>query len=246
MSGHGAEYPETMALRLRKGCREVTTPVEHLKAARLIWHFEEFTSDTLLFGKRFWVEEILPLAFHHDYLMHAILAIASSHLSFLLPQARESERSMKIHLGHTLPGFRKAVGTVASIQDTDVLIACGFLLLYYMWSVPFFNDEGNPSLSADSDGLFWFALGLKEVTVTAYETQTRAQAHGLFQDIAIPQYVKVLADIRNRTENAICSYDFNKNFFGNLESPCTQNDATPPPSCREINALERLARSSTS
>lgn len=37
---------------------------EELMSLRLMHHFEHFTSDTLLFGKPFWRDQILPLALH--------------------------------------------------------------------------------------------------------------------------------------------------------------------------------------
>lgn len=35
-----------------------------LMSLRLMHHFEHFTSDTLIFGKPFWRDQILPLALH--------------------------------------------------------------------------------------------------------------------------------------------------------------------------------------
>lgn len=40
----------------------VGTATEELMSLRLMHHFEHFTSDTLLFGKPFWRDQILPLA----------------------------------------------------------------------------------------------------------------------------------------------------------------------------------------
>lgn len=37
---------------------------EELMSLRLMHHFENFTSDTLLFGIPFWRDQILPLALH--------------------------------------------------------------------------------------------------------------------------------------------------------------------------------------
>lgn len=42
----------------------VGTSSGELMSLRLMYHFEHFTSDTLLFGKLFWRDQILPLALH--------------------------------------------------------------------------------------------------------------------------------------------------------------------------------------
>ncbi|PCH00268.1 Protein of unknown function DUF3468 [Penicillium occitanis (nom. inval.)] len=194
--------PETTSTSHIATICHIGRSTEELMSLRLMHHFEHFTSDTLLFGKSFWRDQILPLALHHDYLMHAVLTISASHLNYLLPQLAENKRAINIHLSHTLPGFIQGVGAIESSQDSDAVIACGFLLLYYAWSVPFFNETDDSNLNVDSDGLLWFAVGLQEVITAAYETQSRVSKNGgIFANYAIPQYVQMLSDIRTRTES---------------------------------------------
>lgn len=169
--------------------------------------------------------------------MHAVLTISASHLHCLLPQLAENKRAMNIHLSHTLPGFRQRVESIASSQDSDAVIACGFLLLYYAWSVPFFNETDDSSLNVDSDGLLWFAVGLQEVITAAYESQSRdSQKGGIFANYAIPQYAQMLSDIRKRTESVGRSYNFAENFLGQHQLPTI--GARRP--CRETKLESRL------
>ncbi|EED22041.1 hypothetical protein TSTA_092870 [Talaromyces stipitatus ATCC 10500] len=168
--------------------------------------------------------------------MHAVLTISASHLNYLLPQQAENKRAMNIYLSRTLPGFRSGVGTIASLQDTDAVIACGFLLLYYAW------DDSNQSI--DSDGLLWFATGLSEVITAAYTIQSQdGTNNGIFHNYAIPQYAQMLLDIRTRTASAASylSYDFDGNFLGRHKlSDQVQDSVSQGGGCREIRLENRL------
>lgn len=169
--------------------------------------------------------------------MHAVLTISASHLYCLLPQLAENKRAMNIHLSHALPGFIQGVGTIASTRGSDAVIACGFLLLYYAWSVPFFNETDHSNLNVDSDGLLWFAVGLQEVIAAAYEAQSHDSKNGgIFANYAIPQYVQMLSDIRTRTESVGRSYNFAENFLGQHQLP-TRVAQRP---CRETKLESRL------
>jgi hypothetical protein len=57
-------FPETTSMDRIASICHVETPTEELMSLRLMHHFEHFTSDTLLFGKKFWRDKILPLALH--------------------------------------------------------------------------------------------------------------------------------------------------------------------------------------
>lgn len=166
-----------------------------------------------------------------------MLTVSASHLNYLLPQLAEIKKAINVHLNHTLPGFRQRVGTIASSRDSDAVIACGFLLLYYAWSIPFFNETDDCGSKVDSDGLLWFATGLQEVITTAYEAQSRnSENGGIFADFAIPQYVQMLTDIRTRTESAGRSYNFAENFLGRHRLPREVAQL----GCREIELDIRL------
>lgn len=166
-----------------------------------------------------------------------MLTISASHLNYLLPQLADIRKAINVHLGHTLPGFRQDVGTIASARGSDAVIACGFLLLYYAWSVPFFNEMDDSGSKTDSDGLLWFATGLKEVITTAYQVQSRdSMSGGIFTNLAIPQYVQMLSDIRTRTESGCRSYNFAENFLGQHRLP----RRVAQQECHEIKLETRL------
>lgn len=166
-----------------------------------------------------------------------MLTISASHLHYLVPQLAEAKRAMNIHLSHTLPGFRQGVGTITSSRDSDAVIACGFLLLYYVWSVPFFNETDDSSLTVGSDGLLWFATGLQEVITSAYEAQSRdSRDGGIFANYAIPQYVQMLSDIRTRTASVGRSYNFAENFLSQHQVPSRVAQS----GCRETKLESRL------
>lgn len=152
--------------------------------------------------------------------MHAILTISASHLSSLLPEQREYKTAMNTHFSHTIPGFRRAVDAVPFCwQDTDALIACGFLLLYYAWYIPFFNvaEDNSDAGTLASDGLLWFANGVKAVITAACQRQCQEFCcDSIFHNLAIPQYLRLLKQIRTRTKD-LCfrnSYNFEKLFLG--------------------------------
>lgn len=182
--------------------------------------------------------------------MHAVLTISAAHLDYLLPQVADNKRAMNVHLSQTLPGFRCEVGTIASLQDSDAVIACGFLLLYYAWYVPFFHHErGESNPTMDSDGLLSFATGLNEVITATYKAQQfrNTKNKGIFQNYAIPQYIRMISDIRTRTASAAgwLSYDFDGNFLSRrkLNSHQLQDQVATPReggACREIKLEDRL------
>lgn len=56
--------PETTSTSQIATICHIGRSTEELMSLRLMHHFEHFTSDTLLFGKSFWRDQILPLALH--------------------------------------------------------------------------------------------------------------------------------------------------------------------------------------
>lgn len=201
-----------------------------------MYHFEHFTSGTLLFGRLLWQEQILPLALQHEYLMHAILTISASHLHHLQPQVPQHTRAAAVHLDRALSGFRLSLsGTNISQQHFDVVIACGFILLHYAWSVPFFNVPNDTSPSIESDGLLWFAAGLKAVILAAYEKEPK---EGIFHGYMKADYVRRFYAWSEEEE---CSYNFEENFLH--QSPSASYKAPEGDclqGCGNANAGERL------
>lgn len=168
--------------------------------------------------------------------MHAILTISASHLHYLQPQVPKHTRAASVHLDRALSGFRlDLAATNLSQHHFDVIIACGFILLHYAWSSPFFNVPNDTSPSIESDGLLWFAAGLKNVIVSAYEKEPR---QGIFHEILKADHVR---RFYAWSEEEDCSYNFEENFL--RQSP---SDGSNVPEddclqgCGNTNAKERL------
>ncbi|KAI3324044.1 hypothetical protein HD806DRAFT_493964 [Xylariaceae sp. AK1471] len=200
-----------------------------------MYHFEHFTSGTLLFGKSLWRDQILPLALQHEYLMHAILTISASHLHYLQPQLSKYSKAAAVHLDHALSGFRVGLSSIKLPQQhPDVVIACGFVLLHYAWSVPFFNAPNDKSPSFESDGLLWFASGVKAVILAVYE---REPQDGIFHAYLKADQVQRLYTWSKQTS---CSYDFEENFLRQSQVPREIPKGSCLQGCGSTNAGERL------
>ncbi|RYP31406.1 hypothetical protein DL767_005806 [Monosporascus sp. MG133] len=143
-----------------------------------------------------------------------------------------------MHLDRALSGFRSSLGgTNLPQQQVDVVIACGFILLHYAWSVPYFNVPNDALPSVGSDGLMWFAAGIKAVILALYEKEPRG---GIFHAYLRADHVK---RFYAWSEQESCSYDFEGSFLRQTfteaarkgpEGDCLQRG------CGNSNAGERL------
>ncbi|KAI0160092.1 hypothetical protein GGR52DRAFT_178384 [Hypoxylon sp. FL1284] len=238
-SGSGATRKTLISpgtLEETPGPREIAPPAADLESLRLMYHFEHFTSGTLLFGPVLWRDQVMPLALEHEHLMHAILTLSASHLSYLQPRTMQHSRSAAVHLDRALSGFRLTLcGNNLARQHSDVTIACGFLLLHYAWSVPFFNVPNDSSPSIESDGLLWFASGLKSVILAVYEREPK---DGVFHPYMKADHVRKFYSWSQKMD---CVYSFEQNFL--RQSP-TRHPKPPEcgylQGCRFPNAGERL------
>lgn len=57
-------FPETISTYQLANISDIGSSTEELMSLRLMHHFEHITSDTLIFGKPFWRDQILPLTLH--------------------------------------------------------------------------------------------------------------------------------------------------------------------------------------
>ncbi|RYP15631.1 hypothetical protein DL765_005582 [Monosporascus sp. GIB2] len=180
----------------------------------------------------------LVLYFIHEYLMHAVLTISASHLYYLQPQISRYAKATSMHLDRALSGFRSSLGgTNLPQQEVDVIIACGFILLHYAWSIPYFNVPNNASPSIESDGLMRFAAGVKAVILAVYEKEPRSGIfHAYLRADRVRQFYAWSAQ-------ECCSYDFERHFLRQTfteasrevpEGDCLQRE------CGNANAAERL------
>ncbi|VUC32038.1 unnamed protein product [Clonostachys rosea] len=215
--------------------QELGTPGFDFESLQLMYHFEHFTSETLLFDKTFWEKHILPLALQHEYLMHGIMTISASHLLYVQPRVRDHNKAIALHLDSALSGFRASLSSLYLPQaQYDVVIACGFILLYYAWSVPFFNGSDEDSTSIESDGLLWFAAGIKTVIVTIYQMKPQ---DSMFQTYFEAQPVK---SFYKWSEQTRFSYDFGQKFLDQPQAPVKHPSLACIAGCGSVNAAERL------
>ncbi|KAI1083235.1 hypothetical protein F5B20DRAFT_529169 [Whalleya microplaca] len=215
--------------------RELSVPTFDLECLQLMYHFEHFASGTLLFGEQLWRDQVLPLALQHEYLMHALLTISASHLHYLQPKNPKHAKAASVHLDPALSGFRSSLnGTNLPHQNVDVIIACGFVLLHYAWSIPFFNVPNDTSPSIESDGLLWFATGVKAVILAVYEKKPR---EGIFHAYLEANHVQRFY-AWSKQEN--CSYNFEENFLRRSPIAYSNPQDNCIVGCGNISAQERL------
>lgn len=170
--------------------------------------------------------------------MHAVLTISASHLHYLQPQVARHMKASTLHLDRTLSGFRSSLAeSNLLLQHADVIIACGFILLHYAWSVPYFNLPNDALPSVESDGLLRFASGVKAVILAVYEKEPES---GIFRAYMSADHVR---RFYAWSEQENCSYDFQRNFLHQTfpavahnvpEGNCLQRG------CGNSNASERL------
>ena len=163
------------------------------------------------------------------------MTISASHLHFLQPRLPEYTRAIAVHLDGALSGFRASLNaSTLSQQQPDAIMACGFILLHYAWSVPFFNAQDDKSTDIESDGLLWFAAGVKTVILAVFE---KMSAGGIFHAYMRKDYVR---QFYLWSENSGCSYNFEQNFLGRARKPLEIPEGCCPRPCGTTDAEERL------
>ncbi|KAL1982502.1 hypothetical protein VTN96DRAFT_1293 [Rasamsonia emersonii] len=129
---------------------------------KLLHHFEQFTADTLVPCPELWKRNVLPLALENDFLMHAVLATAASHLRYLQPNVREHQISELTHISSAYEGLRLTLSGPWTQHISSAAIACSMLLLHIAWTWCPDHDGG---FNSHLDPLFTLAFGLKSVVL---------------------------------------------------------------------------------
>jgi hypothetical protein len=110
---------------------------------RLFYHFEHSTSKTLAIAHtNIWTDSI-PIALDHDYLMHAILAMAASHLRHSGIQAAQYAEAELLHQSAAIAGLREALAGPITSVNSDALFTCAMLIYHHAWTA---IDEGDLEL----------------------------------------------------------------------------------------------------
>lgn len=100
--------------------------------------------------------------------MHALLAMAASHLRYLQPHVRQYHWLGLCHMSLALRGFREALSAAITAETTNGLISCALLLLHNSWgSVGFRSNDIDDALPLRVDELFPLAAGLHRLVMEA-------------------------------------------------------------------------------
>ncbi|KAI1380563.1 hypothetical protein F4677DRAFT_403904 [Hypoxylon crocopeplum] len=205
-----------------------------MTAMRLMYHFENFTSATLLLGTSIWKDQVLPLALQHEQLMSAVLMISATHLHHLQPAASSNARAAAHYLDHTLSCFRSSLEAPLEEQNPDVMVACAFILLHYTWATPFFSlDDADPNPA--SDKLIPFASGLKSVILRARDMGCSSPT--VFGPLLKPETIRRFKDWVSTVE---CSYDFQERFMRRPKVPVMGEEEECWEGCGSVHAADRL------
>ncbi|KAI2627708.1 hypothetical protein GGR54DRAFT_590162 [Hypoxylon sp. NC1633] len=222
--------PESDSIKRNPGLGQID-----MTAMRLVYHFDHFTSATLLFGTGIWRDQILPLALQHEQLMSAILMISATHLHQVQPAVALYARAAAHYLDHTLSGFRSSLEAPFEKQDADATVACAFLLLHYTWATPFYSLLDDTYPDPASDKLIPFAAGLKSVIVRAKEDGGSSLV--IFEAVLQRQSIRRFTDWVSTVK---CSYDFQERFLGRSHYAPVSDEMECWEACGMIHAADRL------
>ncbi|KAE9374899.1 hypothetical protein N431DRAFT_336019 [Stipitochalara longipes BDJ] len=117
-------------------------PPLNMSHMHLFHHFSTVTSGTLALEHQLWKEKVIPSAFKHEYLMHAILAMTASHLRHLQPQEICFRKQELEHFSQVIPAFNAALSNSIKEDNLYALCACSLLILQYAWACPDLTDRG--------------------------------------------------------------------------------------------------------
>lgn len=111
-------------------CSEFKNPIyKPGDAIELIDHFLDTTTPWLGSPKlqKIIQKDGLLLALRAPYLLHSILAISASHLSYLHPEQKKYEVAATIHYQHALTSYSSQLRTGVDAESADSVIGCGYL-----------------------------------------------------------------------------------------------------------------------
>lgn len=143
---------------------------------KLFHHFGTTTANTLVFGVSIWRDRIMALSFQHDFLMHAILLVSATHLSYLDPVNIINYRASVQHLSKTLHLFRHALSQPVTSHNADALMATAILLYHHAWanieltqSSSSGESDSDVPLDLSMDPIFTLSSGLRGVFLSAWK-----------------------------------------------------------------------------
>ncbi|KAL3421243.1 Sterol regulatory element-binding protein ECM22-like protein 2 [Phlyctema vagabunda] len=113
---------------------------------RLMHHYSMYTWNALSVGNVADTNGVLQvrvpqLAFEHDFLMSAVLGMASLHLQVLVPHSVEIQQQTDMYRGQALAGFRNALNNINSDNFEAALIMSLLLLVLVSKDYPTHDDD---------------------------------------------------------------------------------------------------------
>ncbi|OCL03521.1 hypothetical protein AOQ84DRAFT_145482 [Glonium stellatum] len=175
---------------------ENSSPEVNMFQMKLFHHFGTTTANTLVFGVNIWRDKVMALSFHHDFLMHSILLVSATHLSYLDPANKINCRASIQHLSKTLHLFRHALSQPVTSHNADALMATAVLLYHHAWANIEFTQPSSSehfasstSLDLAMDPMFTLSSGLRSIFLSAWEYLSDA-SRSIFANSALhrPRY----------------------------------------------------------
>ncbi|KAK0706108.1 hypothetical protein B0T26DRAFT_443398 [Lasiosphaeria miniovina] len=150
----------------------------------LLVHFTSTTSFDLLGSQKLWAKDAMQLAFQHNFLMHAILALSARHLQEAAPLLSQNCPSYDYsmleahHFQRALSGFSNGFNSgTHSTQDAG--LATSFVLFFYASAA---CNADQPPAQACEDASFTFLRGIQTLVANSSSV-----AHsGLFKTLVAP------------------------------------------------------------
>ncbi|KAI9831263.1 MAG: hypothetical protein M1838_005743, partial [Thelocarpon superellum] len=100
----------------------------------------------------------------NEYLMHAVLTMAASHLRYLKPDDPTERQAELHHVSQALHGLRSALSAPLSESNASTLISSSLLLFHHAWTcLDFQNPLDEHHLDLGMDHLFALSTGLRRV-----------------------------------------------------------------------------------
>jgi hypothetical protein len=151
----------------------------------LFHHFSTLTSGTLILGLQLWREKVIPTSFkvapllpslittsgltivQHEYLMHAMLFMAASHLRHLQPEESIHRKEELEHFSLVIPVFNAALSGPITEDNLYALCACSLLILQYSWACPDLTDrEANNAIDFGFESLVGLYTGMRRLALS--------------------------------------------------------------------------------
>ena len=152
----------------------------------LLHHFTTETCFTLSnqpHSHRLWQVAVPQEAFHHDFLMRGILAVAALHLSCLRPEKQEEYRRAAVqHQDLALSSFRLVMPAITQ-SNSNAFFAFSSLVVVFAFAAPRASNS-LPFTDASQEPAEWLPLiqGVHSILMTVWPWIKNGSLSGLLPD----------------------------------------------------------------